>query len=74
MQESFRNEEVLQTHPLNKNSPAVFSQHLDVPEGKKTTLKMRVSYHPHGDWQLRVLVGDELLDDRIISYGNVGDE
>ena len=74
LQEGFRNETVLQTHPLNEEAPAVFSQHLDVPRGKTTKLKIRVSYHPHGDWQLRVLVGDEVLDDRIISYANVSDE
>ena len=59
---------------MNKEAPAVFSQHLDVPKGRTTKLKIRVSYHPHGDWQLRVLVGDEVLDDRIISYANVSDE
>ncbi len=71
---SFRNEVVLQTHPLNKNSPTVFSQHLDVPKSKTTTLRMRVSYHPHADWQLRVLVGDEVIADQIISYETVEDE
>ena len=28
---------------------------LTIPEGKKTLLKLRVSHHPHGDWQLRVV-------------------
>jgi hypothetical protein len=74
MEESFRNEPVLQTHPLNRNAPAVFSRHLNIAEGVVTKLKMRVSYHPHGDWNLRVIVGDEVLDDRIISYGTIGEE
>ena len=39
-----------------------------------TTRGKSSGYHPHGDWQLRVLVGDEVLDDRIISYANVSDE
>jgi hypothetical protein len=71
---SFRNEAALQTHPLNRKTPCIISQHLDIPEGESTHLKLRASYHPHGDWQLRVLVGKEVLIDQIVSYATVKDE
>ena len=36
-----------------------------------TALKLRVSHHPHGDWQLRVLVGQKLLADQIVGPDTV---
>ena len=52
----FRNQMAVQTHPLDRNTPCVLSNsRVDIPQGKKTSLKLRVSHHPHGDWQLRVL-------------------
>lgn len=71
---SFRNETAVQTHPLNKNVPCRLTRRLQVPEGKTTTLKIRGSYHPHGDWQLRVLADKEVLVDRIVSYQNIQHE
>jgi hypothetical protein len=37
-------------------------------------LNLRVSHHPHGDWQLRVLVGKEVLVDRVVGADTVTDE
>jgi putative membrane-bound dehydrogenase-like protein len=71
---AFRNEAVMQTHPKDRNTPCHLTRHLDVPEGKRTTLKIRASYHPHGDWQLRVRAGAAVLADEIISYQTVQDE
>jgi hypothetical protein len=47
---------------------------LAVPEKKKTKLSLRVSHHPHGDWQLRVLVGGEVIFDQIIGSKSVSDD
>lgn len=71
---SFRNRAAVQTHPMNRGTPCAIFRDLDVPEGARTYLAVRASYHPHGDWQLRVLVGDDVLADRIVSYETVKDE
>ncbi|MEM9367106.1 MAG: PVC-type heme-binding CxxCH protein [Planctomycetota bacterium] len=71
--EVFRNEMAVQTHPLDRNTPCVLSNNrIDVPQGKKTALKLRVSHHPHGDWQLRVLADGEVVADTIVSAETVG--
>ena len=72
--ESFRNENAVQTHPLNQKVPCSLFRHLDVPPGKTTTLKIRASYHPHGDWKLRVRAGEKILADQIVDYQTVQDE
>ncbi len=71
---SFRNETAVQTHPLDRKTPCSLSRKLQIPQGKATTLKIRVSYHPHGDWQLRVLADKEVLVDQIVNYKNVQEE
>ncbi|MFT5469398.1 MAG: putative membrane-bound dehydrogenase-like protein [Verrucomicrobiales bacterium] len=71
---SFRNEVAVQTHPHDRNIPATIYRHLDVPKDGKTTLKIRASYHPHGDWQLRVQAGTEIIADKIVDYKNVKEE
>ncbi|MAV37966.1 MAG: hypothetical protein CMJ59_21210 [Planctomycetaceae bacterium] len=63
---AFRNLTAVQTHPLDRETPCVIHREIDVPEGKKTSLKLRISHHPHGDWQLRVLVGKKVLADQIV--------
>ncbi len=71
----FRNQPAVQTHPLDRDKPCVLSSNrVDVPKGKKTYLRMRVSHHPHGDWQLRVLTDGEVLEDRIVSASTVGSD
>ncbi len=71
---SFRNEVAVQTHPKDRNKPCLITRRLDVPKNKSTHLKIRASYHPHGDWKLRVRVGKKILADQIISYETVNDE
>lgn len=71
---SFRNESALQTHPLNPKVPCTLTRHLDVPKGKKTFLLMRVSHHPHGDWDLRVLANDSVIHETVVSSASVTDE
>ena len=38
---------------------------------KSTFLETRVSYHAHGDWQLRILANKEVLHDQLVSFGSV---
>lgn len=69
----FRNQTAVQTHPKDRQTPCVLTHdRLQVPEGRQTHLKLRVSHHPHGDWQLRVLAGDKVLTDQIIGTETVG--
>ena len=70
----FRNQTAVQTHPLNRETPCVLSREVAVPKEGKTSLKLRVSHHPHGDWQLRVLAGKELLADQVVSPKSVEKE
>ncbi len=73
-QPEFRNEFAVQTHPLSQNMPCVISRHLDVPKDNTTTLRIRTSYHPHGNWQLRVLANEEVIHDQIVGYETVKSE
>ena len=70
----FRNRTAVQTHPLNRETPCVLSRTVEVPAEAKTQLKISVSHHPHGDWQLRVLVGKEVLKQQIVRSSEVDKE
>ncbi|MDG1891787.1 MAG: hypothetical protein P8L18_10790 [Verrucomicrobiota bacterium] len=69
---SFRNQAAVMIHPFSRTQPARLLRELDVPHGRNTSLKIRVSHHPHADWQLRVLVGKKALEDTIVSSKTVG--
>ncbi len=71
---SFRNSVAVQTHPKDRNTPSRLRRSIDVPKDKTTRLKMRVSHHPHGDWQLRVLANREVIADQIVGADSVTDE
>ncbi len=70
----FRNRTAVQTHPLDRKVPCRLTREVDVPNGKETRLTVRVSHHPHGDWQLRILAGSELLVEKIVSSESVSGE
>ena len=72
--ESFRNEKAVQTHPFNRSIPCSLYREVKVPKEGKTRVKIRASYHPHGDWQLRVRAGRDILADQIVSYATVKEE
>jgi len=73
--EQFRNQSAVQTHPLDRKTPCVLSNNrVDIPQGKKTSLQLRVSHHPHGDWQLRVLADNKVIADKIVSSQTVGED
>ena len=69
--ETFRNAMAVQTHPLNRNTPSSLFRELEVPANKKTSLRIRVSHHPHGDWQLRVMAEGKVLADQIVGPKSV---
>ncbi|MBG89342.1 MAG: hypothetical protein CMO80_20935 [Verrucomicrobiales bacterium] len=68
----FRNEFAIMTHPFSRQKPARLVRHVEIPKGKTTKLKLRVSHHPHADWQLRVLAGKKVLKDTMVSSKTVG--
>ena len=65
---SFRNEIAVQTHPKDKTVPCEIYRELEVPTGKKTSLKVKASYHAHGDWQIRVKADGKIIHDQIVGY------
>ena len=70
---AFRNKVAVQTHPKDRKNPCVLqNRKLAIPAGQSTSLKMRVSHHPHGDWQLRVLANREVIQEQIVSSKTVG--
>lgn len=61
---------VLLTHPFDREKPAALERELTVPAGQKTTLKFSVASHEKGDWELRVLAnGKPLLKQTIARKG-----
>ena len=58
--------DAVRTHPVNRKTPCVLRQKLKIPAKKKSHLALKVSYHPHGDWQLVVRADKKILADQII--------
>ncbi|MBN1345350.1 MAG: ADP-ribosylglycohydrolase family protein [Phycisphaerae bacterium] len=57
---------VLVTHPLNQTTGCVLAKTVDVPAGKKTTLRLVVGHHPNGDWLLVVRADGRVLLERTV--------
>jgi putative membrane-bound dehydrogenase-like protein len=72
--DSFRNAYAVQTHPLDRNTPSSLVRNVSVPNNKTTRLTMRLSHHPHGDWQLRVLAGADVLSDQMVAAKTVSSD
>ena len=70
----FRNAQAVQTHPLDRKTPSKLARIVNIPARKKTTLKLRVSHHPHGDWQLRVIADGQLVADQIVGSKTVAQD
>ena len=65
----------MQTHPKDRDTPMLAHASSRCAGGHTgRPLKIRASYHPHGDWQLRVRVGKEVLADKLVSFQTVQDE
>lgn len=58
---------VLLTHPFDREKPAALERELTVPAGQKTTLKFSVAAHEKGDWELRVLANGKPLHKQLIA-------
>jgi len=57
---------VFMTHPLDRHSGCVLSKSVEIPAGKRTTLKLVVAHDERGDWTLIVRAdGDQLLKKKI---------
>ena len=70
----FRNSQAVQTHPRDRKVPCSLFRDYKVPTGKTTNLNMRVSHHPHGDWQLRVLVDDKVITNQTVGSKSIGSD
>jgi hypothetical protein len=57
---------VYQTHPLDRSTPAKLEREIDVPAGRKTKFTFWVSCHQMGDFELRVFVDDKPVLKEII--------
>ena len=73
-QSSFRNRPAVQTHPAGKDKPCVLKGELDIPAGKNARLRVKVSHHPHGDWQLVVKADGQVLLEKVIGASTVVNE
>ena len=72
---TFRNRVAVQTHPLDRKTACVLRHNkVQIPSDKKTRLHLRVSHHPHGDWQLRVMVNKEVVEEQLVSSATVGSD
>lgn len=47
------------THPLDRQTGCVLSRRIDVPAGKKTSLRAVVANDDRGDWTLLVVIEGE---------------
>jgi len=57
---------VFMTHPLNREVGCTLSKNVDIPAGRKTTLKLAVAPDDRGDWTLAVKAdGNQLLNKKI---------
>ena len=69
---SFKNRSAVQTHPLNRQVPCSIYRELKVPN--QARLRVRVAHHPHGDWQLRVLVNQHVIAEELVKPSSVTKE
>jgi hypothetical protein len=58
---------VLMTHPLNRETGCILSRKVEIPAGKKTTLRLVVAPDSRGDWTLLVKAGGERILKKKIS-------
>jgi hypothetical protein len=72
--DSFRNEVALKTQSTGRFGRSRLIRNVSIPKDKVTTLKLRTSYHPHGDWKMRVVVGKKSLLEQEVSHETVQDE
>ena len=59
---------VVLTHPVDQNIPCVLTNSIDIPAGKKTTLRVVIGHHERGDWDLIIRVNGSAQ--KTVSIGN----
>ena len=47
---------VLVTHPIDRETPCVLTKTIDIPQGKKTMLRLVAGHHESGDWDLVIRI------------------
>lgn len=61
-------ERVLQTHPPDPKTPCILRSAQMIPAGKPVRLRLSVTqYNEQSDWQLKVRVAGEVIEDRLIN-------
>jgi hypothetical protein len=59
---------VLRTHPIDRNTPSSLERVLDVLHEAK--LSFAVAAHDKGDWEMRVVVNDQLFLKHVITHAD----
>ena len=59
---------VLTTHPFDREKPAALEGMVELPAGRKSSLRFAVAAHEQGDWELRVLADGKLLHKRAVTH------
>ena len=67
-------ENVLVTHPLTRETPCVLTTAIDIPNDKNTMLKVLVSHHDLGDWELIIRVNGSIQKQIIVSKNTVNED
>ena len=66
-------ENVLVTHPLTRETPCVLTTAIDIPNDKNTMLKVLVSHHNLGDWELIIRVNGSIQKQIIVDKNTVNE-
>jgi WD40 repeat protein/serine/threonine protein kinase len=66
LKEHFGRPLVVRTHPLQPGVPCILKRTVDLPAGAKAKLRLSVSHHANGDWQLIVKANGQKLHDSIV--------
>jgi len=66
-------EKVLMTHPLSQSTPCTLTRKVEIPAGKKTSLRLDVASDPRGDWVLVVKADGKQLMSKTISKASAKD-
>lgn len=69
----FGRQAVVRTHPESRENATRLTRKVTLPAQPAATLKLGVSHHPEGDWQLRVLVDGKELHQSIVSEATCTD-
>jgi len=66
LKEHFGRPVVVRTHPIDQNVPCILTRKVELPSGRKSSLRISVAHDRQGDWQLIVRANCKKLFDGII--------